>query len=115
MKRKLIKLNAVEDAAVTKAARSDADSRPLTDRQWSKVKPTLRRGRGRPLGSGTKEQVTLRIDSDTLAFYKSKGQGWQTLINMLLGEIKKESKSIKQVEKKITSGSLFSGRSKATA
>ena len=115
MKRKLIKLNAVEDAAVTKAARSDADSRPLTDRQWSKVKPTLRRGRGRPLGSGTKEQVTLRIDSDTLAFYKSKGQGWQTLINMLLGEIKKESKSIKQVEKKITSGSLFSNRSKVIA
>ena len=115
MKRKLIKLNAVEDAAVTKAARSDADSRPLTDRQWSKVKPTLRRGRGRPLGSGTKEQVTLRIDSDTLAFYKSKGQGWQTLINMLLGEIKKESKSIKQVEKKITSGSLFSRGSKAIA
>jgi uncharacterized protein (DUF4415 family) len=115
MKQKLIKLNAVEDAAVTKAARSDADSRPLTDRQWSKVKPTLRRGRGRPLGSGTKEQVTLRIDSDTLAFYKSKGQGWQTLINMLLGEIKKESKSIKQVEKKITSGSLFSRGSKAIA
>jgi uncharacterized protein (DUF4415 family) len=115
MKRKLIKLNAVEDAAVTKAARSDADSRPLTDKQWSKVKPTLRRGRGRPLGSGTKEQVTLRIDSDTLAFYKSKGQGWQTLINMLLGEIKKESKSIKQVEKKITSGSLFSRGSKAIA
>jgi uncharacterized protein (DUF4415 family) len=115
MKRKLIKLNAAEDAAVTKAARSDADSRPLTDKQWSKVKPTLRRGRGRPLGSGTKEQVTLRIDSDTLAFYKSKGQGWQTLINMLLGEIKKESKSIKQVEKKITSGSLFSRESKAIA
>ena len=115
MKRKLIKLNAVEDAAVTKAARSDADSRPLTDRQWSKVKPTLRRGRGRPLGSGTKEQVTLRIDSDTLAFYKSKGQGWQTLINMLLGEIKKESKTIKQVEKKITNGNLLTSRSKAIA
>ena len=115
MKRKLIKLNAIEDAAVTKAARSDIDSKPLTDLQWSKVKPTLRRGRGRPLGSGTKEQVTLRIDSETLAFYKSKGQGWQTLINMLLGEIKKESKSIKQVEKKITSGSLLSNRSKAIA
>ena len=115
MKRKLIKLNAIEDAAVTKAAKSDVDSKPLTERQWNKVKPNLRRGRGRPLGSGTKEQVTLRIDSDTLAFYKSKGQGWQTLINMLLGEIKKESKSIKQVEKKITSGNLLSSRSKVIA
>ena len=115
MKRKLIKLNAIEDAAVTKAAKSDVDSKPLTERQWNKVKPNLSRGRGRPLGSGTKEQVTLRIDSDTLAFYKSKGQGWQTLINMLLGEIKKESKSIKQVEKKITSGNLLSSRSKVIA
>lgn len=108
MKRKLIKLSPREDAAVTKAARSDADARPLTDKQWNKVKPSLSRPRGRPLGSGTKDQVTLRIDSDTLAFYKSKGQGWQTLINLLLGEIKKESKSIKQVEKKVSSGKLFS-------
>lgn len=107
MKRKLIKLSPREDAAVTKAARSDADARPLTDKQWNKVKPSLKRPPGRPLGSGTKEQVTLRIDSDTLAFYKSKGQGWQTLINMLLGEIKKDSKSIKQIEKKVSSGKLF--------
>lgn len=115
MKKKLIRLSAKEDAALTKAAKSDPDSRPLTDKQWAKVKPSLSRGRGRPLGSGTKEQVTLRIDSDTLAFYKSKGDGWQTFINLLLGEIKKESKSIKAVEKRLINGSLVSSKSKTTA
>jgi len=115
MKKKLIRPSAKEDAAITKAAKSDPNSRPLTDKQWDKVMPTLTRGRGRPIGSGTKEQVTLRIDSDTLAFYKSKGNGWQTFINLVLGEIKKESKSIKLVEKKVNSGNLITTKSKIAA
>ncbi len=115
MKKKIIRLSSKVDAAVTKAANSDPDSRPLTDKQWAKVKPSLNRGRGRPIGSGTKEQVTLRIDSDTLAFYKSKGEGWQTFINLLLGEIKKESKSIKQIEKRVINGNLIAGKSKIIA
>jgi len=115
MKKKLIRPTEKEDRAITKAANSDPNSRPLTDKQWAKVKPTLSRGRGRPLGSGTKEQVTLRIDSDTLAFYKSKGDGWQTFINLVLGEIKNESKSIKLVEKKLLNGKLISTKSKIAA
>jgi uncharacterized protein (DUF4415 family) len=115
MKKKLIRPTEKEDAAITKAAKSDPNSRPLTEKQWAKVKPTLSRGRGRPLGSGTKEQVTLRIDSDTLAFYKSKGDGWQTFINLVLGEIKNESKSIKLVEKKLLNGNLISTKSKIAA
>ena len=115
MKKKLIRPTEKEDRAITKAANSDPNSRPLTDKQWAKVKPTLSRGRGRPLGSGTKEQVTLRIDSDTLAFYKSKGDGWQTFINLVLSEIKNESKSIKLVEKKLLNGKLISTKSKIAA
>ena len=72
MKKKIIRLSSKEDVTVTKAANSDSDSHPLTDKQWAKVKPSLTRGRGRPLGSGSKEQVTLRIDSDTTTKHTNK-------------------------------------------
>ncbi len=55
------------------------------------------KGHGRPFGGGTKEQVTLRKDTETLAFYKPIGAGWQTLINQILGVVKKESRSIKNI------------------
>ena len=57
MKKKLIRHSAAEDAAITKAAMVDPDNLPLTDQEWEKVRPTLIRGRGRPLGSGTKELI----------------------------------------------------------
>lgn len=65
-----------EDAAITAAAMSDPDAMPFTDEEWAKAKPTARRGR--PLGSGTKVQVTLRIDADVVTKFKADGSGWQT-------------------------------------
>ena len=115
MKKKLIRHSAAEDAAITKAAVEDPDSIPFSDEDWEKARPTMVRGRGRPLGSGSKEQVTLRIDKDVLDFYKSKGEGWQTFINQVLGEIKKEAKSISAVEKKIIKGNLMNGKLKIAA
>jgi uncharacterized protein (DUF4415 family) len=107
MKKKLIKPAVKEDLAITKAARSDPDSRPLTEKEWKRIKPTLVRGRGRPSGSGSKEQITLRIDKETLNFYRSKGEGWQTFINLVLGELKRESKSIKTIERRLNQGKLM--------
>lgn len=115
MKKKIIRPTAAEDAAITKAAMADPDSIPLTDEEWERARPTMVRGRGRPLGSGSKEQVTLRIDKDVLDFYKSKGEGWQTFINQVLSEIKKEAKSISVVEKKIIKGNLISSKLKIAA
>jgi len=68
-----------EDAIITAAANADPDAQPLTDAEWEKVKPLVRRGR--PLGSGTKAQVTLRLDVDVLEKFKASGDGWQTRIN----------------------------------
>ena len=69
----------VEDAAITAAAVSDPDAMPFTDAEWLQVKPLVRRGR--PLGSGTKTQITLRLDVDVVAKFKASGDGWQTRIN----------------------------------
>ncbi len=71
-----------EDAEITAAAKSDADAAPFTDAQWKRVKPLVRRGR--PLGSGTKTQITLRLDTDVLEKFKATGDGWQTRINDVL-------------------------------
>ena len=66
-----------EDAQITAAALTDPDNLPLTDAELSQFK----RGRGRPPGSGTKEQVTLRLDAEILEQFKATGNGWQTRIN----------------------------------
>jgi uncharacterized protein (DUF4415 family) len=68
-----------EDAIITAAANADPDAKPLTDAEWEIVKPLVRRGR--PLGSGTKAQVTLRLDVEVLEKFKASGDGWQTRIN----------------------------------
>ena len=71
-----------EDAAITAAALSDADAVPFSDAEWVQVKPLLRRGR--PLGSGSKAQVTLRLDVEVVEKFRASGDGWQTRINDVL-------------------------------
>ena len=71
-----------EDAAIAAAPLADQDAAPFTDAEWEQVKPLVRRGR--PLGSGTKAQVTLRLDVEVLEKFKASGDGWQTRINEAL-------------------------------
>ena len=71
-----------EDAAITAAANADPDAVPFTDAEWEAVRPLVRRGR--PLGSGTKMQVTLRLDIDVVEKLKATGAGWQTRANQAL-------------------------------
>lgn len=71
-----------EDAEITAAAMADPDSQPLTDDDWAQAKPLARRGR--PLGSGSKAQVTLRLDVEVLEKFRATGDGWQTRINEAL-------------------------------
>ena len=55
MRKILIRPTDSEDAEIAAAALTDPDNPPLTDSELSQFK----RVRGRPLGRGTKEQVTL--------------------------------------------------------
>ena len=71
-----------EDAGIFVAANSDPDATPFTDAEWAQVKPLVRRGR--PLGSGTKVQITMRVDAEVLDTFKATGPGWQTRINEVL-------------------------------
>lgn len=71
-----------EDAAITAAALSDPDAMPFSDSDWHAVKQVATRGR--PLGSGNKMQVTLRLDIDVVEKLKAEGAGWQTRANAVL-------------------------------
>jgi uncharacterized protein (DUF4415 family) len=82
------------DEETTRAAQSDPDNPPLTDEELQRMRPArevhpemveayergeLRR-RG-PQKALTKEQVTVRLDADVLAYFKAGGRGWQTRLN----------------------------------
>lgn len=70
-----------EDAAIAAGIGQDSDTyEPSTSEIATMKKP------GRPLGSGSKTQVTLRLDTDALDAFKATGTGWQTRINALLRE-----------------------------
>ncbi len=65
-----------EDAAIATGIAQDPDTYEPSDLELS-----MMRRPGRPLGSGTKTQVTLRLDADVVAKFKASGSGWQTRIN----------------------------------
>ena len=49
---------------------------------------SIRRARGRPPLGQTKKPVTIRLDTDVIAKFKSGGPGWQTRINDALKRAK---------------------------
>lgn len=61
--------------------------RPLMDNDIARAKPmrealpelyeSIQRSRGRPRVDNAKEAVTLRLDPDTVARFKSKGSNWR--------------------------------------
>lgn len=86
-------------------ARRYADDAPLTAKELRTARPAREvvpqivaaykasklRTRGRPTGS-TKTPVSLRLDNEVLAFFKSKGPGWQTRIDTALKAIVEAAK-----------------------
>ena len=61
----------------------DEDERPATAAELQ----AARRGRGRPAGTGVKQQVAIRLDRDLLETLRTGGAGWQTRANDALREL----------------------------
>jgi uncharacterized protein (DUF4415 family) len=74
------KLKAMKDSEI-----DFSDIRPITPEMFARsivrsgLKPVIR-----------KEQLTIRVDSDVLAWFKAHGRGYQTQINELLRAYMKE-------------------------
>jgi len=69
------RLRRLGDAEIERAAASDPDTF-MPDAQWFK--------RARLVVPQTKKMVTLRLDPDVLAWFQSRGKGYQTRINAVL-------------------------------
>jgi uncharacterized protein (DUF4415 family) len=74
-----------EDKAITAAARSDPDAQPLTPTptQLTAMVP-LKSLRGRPKSENKKQLVSVRYSPEVLAYFKSTGDGWQSLMDSVL-------------------------------
>lgn len=51
------------------------------------ILPKRRRGQRGPQRAPVKQQVTLRLDTNVLEYFKHKGRGWQTRINEALKHV----------------------------
>jgi len=83
-KRPIVRLPTVEeDRAITAAARSDPDAQPLTPKQLKAMVP-LKALRGRPKSENKKLLVSVRYSPEVVAYFKSTGEGWQSLMDSVL-------------------------------
>ena len=93
-------LNEMRDARVRGESRTDwervrrdvaMDIEPALDEDSPDASHLIeqaiaKRRAGGPAGSGSKEQVSIRLDHDVLAAFRGEGPGWQTQINAALRE-----------------------------
>jgi len=72
-----------EDRAITAAAKTDPDAQLLTPKQLSAMVP-LKALRGRPKSENKKLLVSVRYSPEVVAYFKSTGEGWQSLMDSVL-------------------------------
>ena len=72
-----------EDKAITAAARRDPDAQPLTSAQLKAMVP-IKALRGRPRSENKKQLVSVRYSPEVIAYFKSTGEGWQSLMDSVL-------------------------------
>lgn len=72
-----------EDRRITVAAKSDPDAQPLTKRQLQEMAPA-KSLRGRPKAEKKKLLVSVRYSPEVIEYFKSTGEGWQSLMDSVL-------------------------------
>lgn len=71
------------DKAITAAAKSGPDAKPLTAKQLKAMVP-LRALRGRPKLENKKLLVSVRYTPEVVEYFKSTGEGWQSRMDGVL-------------------------------
>ena len=79
-----------EEVEIQRQITLDPDSPEWTDEDWERARPALevdpelvewsRRARGKQRAP-TKELISIRLDADLAAHFRSSGKGWQSRIN----------------------------------
>lgn len=72
-----------EDRTITAAAKSDPDAQPLNPKQLKAMVP-MKALRGRPKSENKKLLVSVRYSPEVIAYFKSTGEGWQSLMDSVL-------------------------------
>ncbi len=87
------RVDALTEAEIAQAAAEDADAPLTTPADWTDARVIWPKG---------KEPITLRVDKDVLAWFRSHGRGYQTRINSVL-------RAFVEAQKHRRSGPLKSG------
>lgn len=83
-----------EDKVMTAAAEADPDAQPLTPKQLQAM-VLLKSLRGRPQSENKKLLVSVRYSTEVVAYFKSKGEGWQSRMNGVLQQyVTRHSRSL---------------------
>lgn len=77
---RLIPPTAAEERDINRGIAADEDTYVPTDAEFAQMKPF----RGRPVGSGSRVSITLRLDKNVISRFRATGPGWQTRLNELL-------------------------------
>jgi uncharacterized protein (DUF4415 family) len=88
--RERARLDAMTDAEITAAARSDPDNPPISAAEFKRMR---RPGRPRLPASARKMLVSLRLDRDVIAHFRASGRGWQTRLGAVLSSHVKRSRA----------------------
>ena len=74
-----------EDRAITAAAKTDPDAKPLSSKQLKSMVP-MQALRGRPKSENKKLLVSVRYSPEVVTYFKSTGEGWQSRMDEALRE-----------------------------